>query len=461
MTQTHARQIKLLLFPNLSGAHVAGWRHATTTLDRTHDLRPYIEMAKLSERGLFDAIFFADAQGFRSMSDKEIYSRNEIPRLEPLTLLSALSMVTKNLGLISTLSTSYNEPYSVARRLSTLDHISGGRAGWNVVTSTTENEAHNFGRDAHFGHAERYARAKEFIEVVKGLWDSWDEDAILADKDSGVFFDPDKLHGLNHAGEFFNVAGPLSTLRPPQGYPVIVQAGSSATGMALAAATAEIVFTTHPNLASAQTFYKALKDEVVTAGRGASDLLIAPAVQPIVAGSQQEADDIAGELDGLIHTKIAINALQFALGSEIDISVYDPDGPLPPIPETQGSKSIQARVVEMAKAEGLSIAQIGRRFASSRTSASFVGTATTVADKLEEWFTGGGADGFAIAPPYLPSSLEAFVDGVVPELQRRGLFRTKYEGETLRENLGLSRPVSRYQLDPSLHREPEIWPSKS
>jgi FMN-dependent oxidoreductase (nitrilotriacetate monooxygenase family) len=452
-----ARQLKLLLFPNLSGAHVGGWRHPSTTLDRTHDMRPYVAMAKTSERGLFDAIFFADAQGLRQMSDRDVYSRNEVPRMEPVTLLSALSMVTEHLGLISTLSTSYNEPYSVARRLATLDHISGGRAGWNVVTSTSQNEAHNFGRDAHFGHAERYARAKEFIDVVKGLWDSWDDDAIIADKESGVFFDPGKLHGLDHVGEFFRVSGPLTTLRAPQGYPVIVQAGASPAGCALAAATAELVFTSHPNLASAQRFYAKLKADVVAAGRDASDLLIVPAIQPIVADSLQEAQDISQQLNDLIHPKVAINMLEFGLGGHVDLSACDPDGPLPPIPETEASKSIQARVLEMAKGEQLTIAQIAHRFASSRTSASVIGTPTTVADALESWFSENGADGFALAPPVLPASLDAFVDKVVPELQRRGIYRTRYEGKTLRENLGLKRPVSRYETHPELHREPEIW----
>ena len=459
MPTQSTRQMKLLLFPNLSGAHVAGWRHPSTVLDRTHDLRPYREMAQTSERGLFDAIFFADAQGMRNMSDRDIYSRNEVPRMEPLTLLAALSMVTERLGLISTISTSYNEPYSAARRLATLDHISGGRAGWNVVTSTSQNEAHNFGRDAHFGHAERYARAAEFIDVVKGLWDSWDDDAIVADKESGIFFDPGKLHGLDHVGEFFRVSGPLTTLRSPQGYPVIVQAGASAAGCALAAATAELVFTSHPNLASAQRFYKKLKTDVEQAGRSANDCLILPAIQPLVAPSLEEAQEMAAELNDLIHPKVAINMLEFGLGMIVDLSKCDPDGPLPPIPETEASKSIQARVLEMAKGEELSIAQIAKRFAASRTSASIIGTPKMVADEMEAWFSGEGADGFAVAPPVLPASLNAFVDTVVPELQRRGIFRTRYEGRTLRENLGLKRPASRYEGHPELHREPEIWPS--
>jgi FMN-dependent oxidoreductase (nitrilotriacetate monooxygenase family) len=452
-----ARKMKLLLFPNLSGAHVAGWRHPSTTLDRTHELRPYREMAQTSERGLFDAIFFADAQGMRNMSDRDVYSRNEVPRMEPVTLLAALSMVTEHLGLISTISTSYNEPYSVARRLSTLDHISGGRAGWNVVTSTSQNEAHNFGRDAHFGHAERYARAAEFIEVTKGLWDSWDDDAVIADKESGIFFDPNKLHGLDHAGAFFRVAGPLTTLRSPQGYPVIVQAGASAAGCALAAATAELVFTSHPNLQSAQRFYTKMKADVAQAGRSPDECLIMPAIQPLVADSMDEAQDMAAQLDELIHPRVAINMLEFGLGGVVDLSNCDPDGPLPPIPDTEASKSIQARVLEMAKGEQLTITQIARRFAASRTSASMIGTPKTIADEMESWFTENAADGFAIAPPVLPASLDAFVDTVVPELQRRGIFRTRYEGRTLRANLGLKRPASRYELHPELHREPEIW----
>jgi alkanesulfonate monooxygenase len=246
-------------------------------------------------------------------------------------------------------------------------------------------------------------------------------------------------------------------LRPPQGYPVIVQAGASPAGCALAAATAELVFTAHPNLASAQRFYRQLKGDVAKAGRNPAECLIIPAIQPIVADSMNEAQELAAELDQLIHPEVAINMLEFGLGGNIDLSGYDPDGPLPPIPDTEASKSIQARVLEIAAGEQLSIAQIARRFASSRTSASIVGTPKNVVDELEAWFTSSGADGFAVAPPVLPASLDAFVDLVVPELQRRGLFRTQYEGRTLRENLGLPRPLSRYQINPSLHREPEIW----
>lgn len=454
------RHIKLLLFPNMSGAHVGAWRHPSTLLDLNHDLRPYRDMAVTAERGLFDAIFLADAQGLRSMSDPDVYSRNEVARMEPLTVLAALAMVTEHLGLISTLSTSYNEPFSVARRLATLDHVSGGRAGWNVVTSTTENEAHNFGRDANYGHAERYARAAEFIDVVGGLWDSWDDDAVLADKDSGVFFDPARLHGLDHTGTHFRVSGPLNTLRPPQGHPVIVQAGSSDAGAALAAASAELVFTTHPNLASAQRFYRRIKDSVAAAGRNPESCLVVPAIQPLVAPTLAEARALADELDALIHPRLAINMLEFGLGNHVDLSGCDPDGPLPPIPETEGSKSIRARVLEIAGGEQLTVAQLAHRFAVSRTSVSMIGTPQMIADEMEAWFREGAADGFAVAPPVLPLSLDAFVDTVVPELQRRGIYRTRYEGHTLRHNLGLKRPESRYARDPSLHREPEIWRSR-
>ena len=456
MTAT-PRQMKLLLFPSFSGAHVAGWRHGGAQPGRMHDIGYHRHLAQTAERGLFDAMFLPDAQGFRTIVGREAYSRNEAARMEPITLLSALAMVTDHLGLIATLSTSYNEPYSAARRLATLDHISAGRAGWNVVTSTTQNEAHNFGREAHFGHAERYARAAEFIDVVKGLWDSWDEDAILADKESGIFFDPDKVHALDHDGDFFRVSGPLTTIRPPQGHPVIVQAGASAAGAALAAATAELVFTSNPSLASAQASYRRLKDAVSATGRDPAGCLVIPAIQPIVAQSLAEAEAIAYELDALIHPEVALSMLELALGGHVDLSGCDPDGPLPPIPPTEASQSTQARVLEMASAGQLSIGQLAKRIASSRTSAPLVGTPAMVADVLEAWFGEHGADGFALAAPYLPGGLEAFVNMVVPELQRRGLFRTRYEGMTLRENLGLARPDSRYRDDPKRHREPEIW----
>lgn len=450
-------QMKLMAFPLYTGAHAAGWRHPDADVGRLHDVDFHARAAQTAERGKFDAFFLADAQGFRTIAGAAAYSRTDAPRMEPITLLSALSMVTSHIGLIGTMSTSYNEPYSVARRLSTLDHISCGRSGWNVVTSTSENEAHNFGRDSHFEHDERYERAAEFIEVCKGLWDSWDDDAFEFDKENGRYFDPAKLHGLAHSGRFFKVAGPLTVGRAPQGYPVIVQAGASSAGQRLAAATAEVVFTSHPSLDSAQKFYRELKEQVAAAGRDPDSCKIMTAIQPMVAESEAEARATLAMLDDLIHPDLAISMLQLALGNVVDLTLLDPDGPLPEIPVTNANRSTQQRVVEWAEREQLSIAQIAKKVAAARTSKVDAGTPTQIADMMQTWFEGKAADGFVIASAYYPVMLDRFVDLVVPELQRRGLFRTEYEGTTLRENLGLDRPASQYLGQPDLHVEPEIW----
>lgn len=451
-----AEKMHLFAMPMGAGGHIAGWRHPLADAGRLTEVDYYKTVAGIAERGKFDAMFLADAQGFRTIVGKGAFARTDLYRMDPVTLLGALSMTTSRLGLIATLSTSYNEPYSAARRLSTLDHISQGRAGWNVVTSTTQNEAHNFGRDAHFGHAERYARAGEFIEVAKKLWDSWDDDAFVADRAGGNYIDPDKVHAVNHAGTFFKVAGPMTTARSPQGHPVIVQAGSSNDGLALAAATAEAVFTSHPSLPSAKAFYDDLKARVVEAGREAGELKILTAIQPIVAPTREEAERIEAELSDLIHPELAIALLQMQLGG-FDLSDHDIDGPLPEIPQSQGSQGTMKRIVDHAARENLSIIQIARQIAAGRTSKTVTGTAEDVANLLESWFKEGAADGFVIAAPILPDMLARFVDGVVPILQRRGLFRQDYEGATLRDHLGLARPASPHAGRPDLHVEPEIW----
>jgi FMN-dependent oxidoreductase (nitrilotriacetate monooxygenase family) len=450
------RQMHLLAFPSALGAHVAGWRKASL-MGGQHSLKYYTHLARVAEAGLFDAIFFADAQGYRTIVGRDAYARVDAMRIDPLVLLGALAATTEKLGLICTLSTSYNEPYAVARRMATLDHLSEGRAGWNVVTSTSQNEARNFGRDQHFGHAERYARAGEFLDVVTGLWDSFEEGAVEVDQGGGRYFDPDKVHALEHQGEFFRVAGPLTCARPPQGHPVIVQAGSSDAGQALAARTAEVVFTSHPNIPSAQRFYAALKEQVVAAGRSADACKIMPAIQPLVADTQEQAQALEAELESLVHPDLAIAMLQMQIGQTLDLSKLDHDGPLPEMPDSNAARSIQARVREMSRDGEVSILQLARRIAAGRTSAALTGTPMQVADAMEEWFEAGAADGFVIVPPVLPDQLEVFVAKVVPELQRRGLFRQAYQGSTLREHLGLARPVSRY-ADPATPRaEPRIW----
>lgn len=455
MTETRSGQMHLMLFPLFTGTHVAGWRHPRATPGRTHDIQFHTEIAQAAERAKFDAVFFADAQGFRTIVGREAHARNDVARLDPIVMLSALAMVTQRIGLVATLSTSYNEPYAAARRLASVDHVSRGRAGWNIVTSTTRNEARNFGREVHFGHAERYARAEEFVDVVRALWDSWDDDAAVIDKESGRFFDPAKLHGLGHQGRFFKVAGPLSTMRSPQAHPVLVQAGASEAGQTLAARCADVVFTSHATLAGAQAFYRDFKAKVALAGRDPEHCKILPSIQPLVAPTAAEARAEVERLTSFIHPEVAISMLQLALGGVIDLHQYDPHGPLPPIPPTEGSKSRQAKVIAMSA--GLSILQLAQRVATSETGSTLAGTPVAVADQLEQWFLGRACDGFVVGPPYLPGSFDDFVAGVVPILQSRGLFRTDYTGVTLRDHLGLTRPVSQYHGHPERHVEPEIW----
>lgn len=446
----------LLAFLMQTGGHLGGWRHPDAWPAALTDPAYFRHLAQTAERGKFDAVFFADAQGFRRVEGEEAFGRTEAAKLDPITLLSALAMVTDKVGLIATASTSYNDPYSLARRFASVDHLSQGRVGWNIVTSHTENEAHNFGRDSHYGHEERYERADEFVDVVCGLWDTWEDGAVIADKASGRYVDTQKLHALNHRGEHFSVAGPLTTPRGPQGHPVLVQAGASDTGRRFAAKYAEVIFTSHPSIETAAKFYGEMKALAAEHGRAPDQLKILPAITPIVAATEDEARALQRQLDDAIDPVLAISFLQVMLGN-CDLSGYPIDGPLPPIPPTKGSQSGRERVIELAARENLSIAEVAKRIAAGRTSRTSVGTAAQVADELEAWFTGGAADGFVISPAYFPGGLETFVDGVVPLLQARGLFRTAYAGATLRDHLGLDRPQNRFVRDPLLGGEPEVW----
>ncbi|MEK8129086.1 LLM class flavin-dependent oxidoreductase [Paenibacillus filicis] len=434
------RQMRLGAILMEAGHHVAAWRHPRAEAHRVTDVRFYQELAQLAERGKMDLVFFADTLGVPNYSS--FFDHNITIRLEPLTLLAALSAVTRHIGLAATATTTYNEPFHIARLFSSLDHISGGRVGWNVVTSALADESLNFGRDTHMAHAKRYDRAKEFVEVVTGLWDSWEDDAFLIDQAQGRFADSGKLHTLNHQGEHFAVRGPLNISRSPQGYPVIIQAGSSEEGQELAAQTAEVVFTAQPTLARAQHFYASLKGKLAAYGRAEDELLIMPGVFPIIGRTAQEAQSKLDELQELIHPAVGLDVLSRKLGH--DISGYPLDEPLPDLPESNGDKSRNHLLLDMARQEGLTLRQLYMRVAGSRGHQTVVGTPEQVADHLEEWFVQHGADGFNVMAPYLPGGLEDFVNLVIPELQRRGLFRTEYEGATLREHLGLSRPANRH-----------------
>jgi FMN-dependent oxidoreductase (nitrilotriacetate monooxygenase family) len=352
--------------------------------------------------------------------------------------------VTERIGLIATVTTSYNEPFHVARKFASLDHLSGGRAGWNLVTSDAAAEALNFNRSEHLGHAERYARAREFHEVVSGLWDSWEDDAFVRDKASGQYYDPAKLHVLDHHGDHFQVRGPLNVARSPQGRPVVVQAGSSETGRELAAQTAEVVFTAQTSLAAARDFYSDLKGRLGKYGRSADALKIMPGVFIVLGDSQSQAQEKFEQFQALVEPAVGVALLSRMLGN-FDLSGYPLDGPLPDLPLTDsGQRSRQLLLTELAGKENLSLAQLGRRIAGGRGHYSLIGTPAQVADELQAWFEQGGADGFNVLVPHLPGGLEDVATLLVPELQRRGLFRTEYSGRTLREHLGLARPANRF-----------------
>ncbi|WP_024692086.1 LLM class flavin-dependent oxidoreductase [Pseudomonas syringae] len=439
---TTARQMKLGAFLMATGHHVAAWRHPDVPADAGLDFKHYRHVARVAEAAKFDALFVADSVAAATGDIASRMARSD--HFEPLTLLSALSAVTEHIGLIATATTTYNEPYHVARKFASLDHLSGGRAGWNLVTSDAAAEAQNFGRAEHVGHAERYSRAREFHQVVTGLWDSWADDAFTRDKASGEYYDPGRLHVLNHQGEHFSVKGPLNVARSPQGQPVVVQAGSSEVGRDLAAQTAEVVFTAQTSLASAQAFYADLKDRLSAYGRAVDSLKIMPGVFIVVAETEALAKAKFESFQELVEPRVGVALLGRMLGN-FDLSGYPLDGPLPELPLTDsGQRSRQKLLTELADQENLTLAQLGRRIAGGRGHYSLIGTPEQIADELQRWFEQGAADGFNVLLPHLPGGLEDVARLLVPELQRRGLFRTEYEGTTLRENLGLQRPAYRF-----------------
>jgi FMN-dependent oxidoreductase (nitrilotriacetate monooxygenase family) len=427
------RQLKLGAFLLRHGHHVAGWRHPAADL-ASDPFTLYKRLAQTAEKACFDAVFFADSLTVAAGA----------AGLEPLTLLSALAAVTERIGLIGTATTTYNEPYHVARKFASLDSISRGRAGWNLVTSDNASESANFGRAEHVPHAERYARAAEFYDVVTQLWDSWEDDAFVHDKEGGRLFDPAKLHAPHHVGPHFSVDGALNVARSPQGRPVVVQAGGSEAGRELAARTAEVVFTAHPHLARAQAFYRDLKGRLEHYGRSPESLKIMPGLFAVVGESESEAREKFEQLQSLVLPRDGVALLGRMIGN-FDLSGYPVDGPLPELPQTDnGQRSRQQLLTELAQGENLSIRELYLRIAGGRGHFTVVGTPVQIADQMQEWFEHEGADGFNIMPHSLPLGLDDFAHLVVPELQRRGLVRTAYTGATLREHLGLERPAHRY-----------------
>lgn len=436
------RQIKLGAFLMQTGHHIAAWRHPEAQADAPVNFRHYAELARRAEAAKFDAIFLADSVGVRNTDLASLSRTARSDHFEPLTLLSALAAVTEKIGLIATVSTTYNEPYHVARKFASLDHISGGRSGWNLVTSSGQGEAQNFNLDEHVEHARRYARAAEFHDVVLGLWDSWEDDAFLRDKSSGQYFDPAKLHPLRHRGEHFSVRGPLNVSRSPQGRPVVVQAGASPAGRDLAARTAEVIFVAHQTFDEAQAFYRDIKGRAVAYGRDPDDIKIMPGIFPVIGRTQAEAEDKFARLQDLIHPVVGVQLLSNMIGG-FDLSGYPVDGPLPDLPETNGGKSRQQLLIDLARRDNLTIRQLYLRIAGARGHQQVVGTPQSVADQLQQWFEEDGADGFNIMSPWLPGGLDDFIELALPELRRRGLFRSEYEGATLRQHLGLARPPHR------------------
>jgi alkanesulfonate monooxygenase len=435
------RQMKLTAFMRPVSIHTGAWRYPGAYPDANFNFRHITSMARKLEEGRFDAFFMADHLAVLNMSMDALKRSHTVTSFEPMTLLSALSVVTERLGLAATGSTTFDSPYHVARRFASLDHLSGGRAAWNIVTTSNPDAAQNFGLEEHMEHAERYRRAREFYEVVTGLWDSWADDAFLRDTESGIFFDPERMHVLGHEGEFLKVRGPLNIARPVQGWPVIVQAGASEPGRQLAAETAEAVFTALANIEDGKRFYADVKARAERAGRSRDHIKILPGVLVIVGETREVAQAKHALLDSKVNEASAFAALSIALG--VDVREFDPDGPLPEIPETNASKSGRERAIALAKRDGLTVRQLAQRLG-GYGGLVFVGTPREIADEMEAWLTAEASDGFTVMFPYLPGGLDEFVDMVVPELQRRGLFRREYEGPTLRDNLGLPRPKNRF-----------------
>ncbi|MDH7791306.1 LLM class flavin-dependent oxidoreductase [Ochrobactrum sp. AN78] len=425
------KQMHLGLFLQGAGHHVSGWRHPDAEAgSENFDLLRRV--AKEAEDAKFDMIFLAD--GLTSGVDAH---PSMVARFEPLTLLSALAMVTDKIGLAATASTTYGEPYHTARAFASIDHLSHGRAAWNIVTTSYARTANNFSK-SHPEHDERYAVAEEFVDVVRGLWDSWDDDAFPKDKENGVYADPNKVHVLNHAGKYYSVQGPLNIPRSPQGHPVLIQAGSSGPGQDLAARIADIVFTAQQSLAEAQAFYASLKERVAKAGRDPDSVAVMPGFMPVIGDSFDDAAEKLKELNRWTDIKSAMPLLEERIGHSL--ADYDLDGPLPDLPISDQLRSRAELLRDLARRENLTIRDLALRVAAGRGHHIVLGTPEQIADRMQEWFEGKAADGFNVMPPYFPGGLEDFNRQVVPILQERGLFRTEYTGSTLRDHLNIARP---------------------
>ncbi len=443
---TARKQLKLGAYLS-PGGHQAGWRHPDASPNALMDFELMAHLAQVAEAGKMDAVFFPDSAGMAGSTSLDNGNRDRARRgrcvyIEPATMLAGLAARTRNIGLIATLTTTYNEPFHVARRFASIDHISAGRAGWNLVTSQIEDESWNFGQEQHMVHADRYARATEFVDIVNGLWDSWEDDAFVLDKEGGQFFDPDKLHYLRHKGTHFSVRGPLNVARSPQGRPVIAQAGTSDTGRDLAARTADLVFTAQLSIDDAKAYYADVKARAARYGRGPDAIKILPGLTVITGRTAAEAQEKFDWLASMLPDDVAVAALERLTG-DVDLMKCDWDGKLPPLKPSNSALGRQKMLMDLSDA-GMTIRQIARRFAVGSGHYTVVGTPATVADHMATWLDAGAADGFNIMSAYLPTPLEDFVALVIPELQERGLFRTEYEGTTLRANMGLPIPANQF-----------------
>ena len=439
-----AKRMKLAAYFNPTGHHVASWRHPRAQIDAHVNIAHYAEIAQTAERAKFDLLFLADSDGVRDAHmDALCRSVQFIAGFEPFTLLSSLAMVTEKIGLVCTASTSWNEPYRLARNFASLDIISGGRAAWNVVTSNNDRAAQNFSLAKAYEHGDRYDRAAEVVEIVKGLWDSWDDDAFVRDAQSGLYFDPGKLHELNHKSDRYQVRGPLNVPRSPQGQPVLVQAGASEAGRNLAASIGEVVFSPHLTIEAAKEYYDDVRARAADFGRNPDHIAILPGLSAIVRPTEQEADEDFEFLQSLIHPVVGREIVASML--KADLTGCDLDEELPDL-DSAGAGSVGhfESIMKMARDERLTLRELGQRVAGARGKNTIKGTPAQVADYMEEWVSAGACDGFTVMPPYIPGALDDFCEMVIPELQRRGVFRTDYEGSTLRDHLGIPKPKSRY-----------------
>ena len=437
----------LALYVTETGSHLGGWRHPDARYVRPLDWNFYKDLARKAERAKIDMLFIADKLAIDDIfesSFKPTISWRPVPQhAEPLTLLAALSGATEKIGLAGTVSATYTEPYTAARMLANIDHLSQGRAGWNLVTSVSDGEARNFGKAQHLAHDPRYEKAAEFIALAKALWDSWESDWEILDKQSGIYGNRDKVHYVDHAGKWFNVKGPLNVPRPPQGHPVLVQAGVSGNFQKIAAENAELIFGVQPSLEKAKEFYRTFKAQVLAVGRDPAHLKVLPGVVPVIGATTKEAQDRARELKDLVLPLAGLTFMSASMNH--DLSQYELDQPMPDIYDRiTGSKGRFEFVIRKAVSEGMTVAQVGKWYAESHSFFAPVGTATEVATQLAQWYKEQACDGFVVLPPYMPGGADDFLSGVVPELQNMGVFRREYPGTTLRDTLGLPVPRNRH-----------------